>query len=70
MSENKTRFYGLEVIAHDCSFYQEGLITPPDDQPALAVARVCCKIIAAWAAAEFEDTREIMIRFIPSKQKV
>ena len=67
MPKNETRFYGLEVITEPYSFYREGLIAPPDDQPALAVARICCKIIATWAAAEFEDRRDIVIRFTPSK---
>lgn len=70
MSKDKIRVYSLEVIANGYSFYQESLIESPDDQPALVVARICCKIIAAWGAAEFEDRREIVIRFISSKHSL
>lgn len=70
MLKNKIRVYTLEVIADDYSYYEESRIMPPDHQPALAAARVCGKIIAGWAAAEFEDRRDIVIRFISSKQRV
>ena len=70
MPENEKRVYNLGVEADGSFYYQENFIVPPDRNPAAAAARVCSKIIAEWAAADFGESRDIVIRFIPSKQKV
>ena len=67
MPKNKIRTYSLEVIADDISFFRESFITAPDHEPALAVGRVCCKIIRSWENAKLEEYRKITIMFVPTR---
>jgi hypothetical protein len=70
MPKKEIRIYSLEVIADEHVYFQESFIDRLDTDASLEAVRVCRNIIRSWQDAEFEDSRDIVIRFISSKQKV
>lgn len=69
MPENQRRIYSIEILSGDYSFYRESFIPSGMDYGAVrSVCRVIRKILTLWTQAEFQDQRDIVIRFISSKQ--